>query len=104
MGDYFESDNASNTALTWSLGEREAVSEVEGVLDANGHGFETITAVALTTNLDTIERIDKLIATYNHRRDSAIRELEKRRDSITKRARQIVDAAAMDLADVDAAE
>ena len=47
--------------------------------------------------LDKLERTDKLIASHDYRRDAAIRELEKRRDILAKRAREFTDAVFTDV-------
>ena len=36
--------------------------------------------------MDDIDQIDKLIGHYDQRRDNAIKELEKRRDTLARRA------------------
>ena len=69
--------------------------------------FYSLAAVALgylhgleipSLKLDDMTRIDKLIASYDCRRDAAIRELKKRRDLLAKRAREVADTVITDVA------
>jgi hypothetical protein len=53
-------------------------------------------ALAITIKLGDLERIDKLIASYNTRRDAALRELEKRRDILARRAREFTENTIID--------
>jgi hypothetical protein len=53
-------------------------------------------ALAITIKLGDLERIDKLIASYNTRRDAALRELEKRRDILARRAREFTENPIID--------
>ena len=82
---------AERVAMEWSEGDAAAVEFVEGLIREHGLGESVILAKALKGNLMTIERIDKLIASYNYRRDTALRELEKRRDLLARRARDFAD-------------
>ncbi len=49
--------------------------------------IDSIMATAITLKLPELERLDKLIASYDYRRDAAMRELGRRRDSLAKHAR-----------------
>jgi hypothetical protein len=76
------------------------------LFEEHGHDTGTVMALAITIKLDDLERIDKLIASYNTRRDAALRELEKRRDFLARRAQEFSEISIQD-ADVeilDAAE
>ena len=80
-------DQAKLLAHGWSRDDEDAVATVEAILSEHGLDHDAITAQAITANLATYERLDKLIASYDYRRDAAHRELEKRRDLLAKRAR-----------------
>ncbi len=88
---------AERVAMEWSKGDVAAVEFVDGLITEHGLGESVILAKALEGNLTTIERIDKLIASYTYRRDAALRELEKRRDVLAKRAREVAENLAMDV-------
>ncbi len=83
-------------AKDWGHSNIGAIDHVNAVLEANGLNFDVIMAKTFLDNQETIERVDKLIGTYVFRRNTAIRELEKRRDLLAKRAREFADNMAID--------
>jgi hypothetical protein len=76
--------------------EAAAVTEVDMILRRHGLDIDTLMAQALAEKLDDLERIDRLIAGADARRNRALNELERRRDSFARRLR----LAAQDVADV----
>jgi hypothetical protein len=76
--------------------EAAAVTEVDMILRRHGLDIDTLMAQALAEKLDDLERIDRLIAGADARRNRALNELERRRDSIARRLR----LAAQDVTDV----
>lgn len=88
---------AKSLSHNWSSSDKETVEIVEGLLKDHNLDLDTITAKAVLLKLKDIERIDKLIASSDYRRDAAIRELEKRRDLLAKRAREFTDAVITDV-------
>ena len=78
---------AGPMALAWSQSEQEAVAKVEALLEMHDLDIDSIMATAITLKLPELERLDKLIASYDYRRDAAMRELGRRRDSLAKHAR-----------------
>lgn len=88
--------HAQNVADDWSEGEPDALSYVSDLLKANGLNEDAIVAEAFRDQFKTIERIDGLVASYSYRRDAAIRELDRRRDGLAKRAREYAKAEAED--------
>lgn len=90
------SAHAQNIADDWSGGEPDALSYVSDLLQANGLNDDAIIAEAFRDQFKTLERIDGLVASYSYRRDAAIRELERRRDGLAKRAREYAKAEAQD--------
>ncbi len=87
---------ARSLTRAWSRSEKEGTARVEALLEEHGHDAGTIIAKAIHRNLDILERLDKLIASYEYRRDAALRELEKRRDLLAKRARRFADTVITD--------
>jgi len=90
-------DAAKSLAQGWSSSNEDSVAEVNALIEQHGHNFDTVLAMAVSLKLKDLERIDRLIASYDYRRDAAIRELEKRRDLLAKRAREIADAKITDI-------
>ena len=97
-------EDAKNLAHGWSASSEDHVSEVEELLKQHGLGPENIIAEAISIKIKDLERIEKLIAAYDHRRDKAIQELEKRRDALARRARDFTDAVITDADVVDMIE
>jgi hypothetical protein len=87
-GDRSARDTAPSIAHGWSANEAEDLKIVEDLFAEHGYDTDTVIAQAIATKLDDLERIDRLIAFYNIRRDASLRELEKRRDVLAKRARE----------------
>ncbi len=98
---FFADDNLANEAKSlskeWSRGEQETVEYVEALFKEHGISGATVMAKAVVGCLETLESLDKLIGFYDYRRDAALRELEKRRDSLTKRAREFGEAMVTDV-------
>lgn len=76
---------AQTISYAWSLGDSDAVEYVNSVLRANDLNIDAIMTKAITSKLKDLERLDKLIDAYTTRRDGALRQMEKRRDQISKR-------------------
>lgn len=72
----------------WAKGEQAAYARVAEVLDAAGLVDETIMAETLAVRLDTFEKIDRMIVVAENRRDAALRELERHRDTLARRLRE----------------
>ena len=85
-------DTSQRIALTWSQGENDHVDYIASLLEAHGLSLDTVVAKAVSAKIEDLERIDKLIASYDYRRDSALKEMEKRRDQIARRLSQFTDA------------
>jgi len=96
-GNYSDKPMARNMARGLSASEEDFVNEVEELFEDHGIGPETILAEAVSARINDLERIEKLITTYVRRRDNAIRELEKRRAALAKRAREFTDAGFTDV-------
>lgn len=90
----------------WARHDEEITASVEAFFEERDLDRDTIMAVAVSLKLPDLERIDKLIASYDYRRDAALRELEKRRDILAKRAREFTDVMItdVDVEELEAAE
>lgn len=78
---------AKAISLDWSASDEETRQFVDELLNKHGLTQDAIMAQATLKNIETLQTIDGLISSYDYRRDAAIRELEKRRDVLAKRAR-----------------
>ncbi|GEP07718.1 HNH endonuclease [Methylobacterium oxalidis] len=100
-GDTFGYDR-SELVHGWSSGEPEAVREVAALLAKHGLTDEAISAQALSSKLDDLDRIERMIANADGRRNGVLREIERRRSALGSRLRaasdQIIDGEAVEAA------
>ncbi len=71
----------------YAAGDPAAVVEVDRVLLERGQDADSLMAQALAKRLDDVERLDRMIAGADARRNKALSELERRRDSFARRLR-----------------
>ena len=67
------------TARQWSAGSAAARDVIEGVLGRAGIALDAVVAETLTIRMGDIERIERMIAAAELRRDRIMREIERRR-------------------------
>lgn len=91
---------AEALALGWLQGDKKAAASCEKLLRARGLTAADITAAAFHQALPEIERIDRMAAAADARRDTLLREIERKRASLG----QPLQAAADDILDVEPAE
>ncbi|MGE7415074.1 HNH endonuclease signature motif containing protein [Methylobacterium tarhaniae] len=91
---------AAALALGWIQGDKKAAASCEKLLRARGLTATDITAAAFHQALPEIERIDRMAAAADARRDTLLREIERKRASLG----QPLQAAADDILDVEPAE
>jgi hypothetical protein len=80
----------------YATGDPAAVADVEQILKGGAQDADSLMAQALAEHLDDVERIDRLIAGADARRNRSLNELERRRDALARRLRR----AAEDIAEV----
>jgi hypothetical protein len=68
--------------------EPAAVKLVDGLLAATGSSIHSLMLQAMTSLLDYIERIDRLITLAEIRRDASLREIDRRRATLAGRLRK----------------
>jgi hypothetical protein len=69
----------------WCDGLRRAKKEVDRILTRAGLSFDVVTAEALAARLDDFERVDRLIASAEARRNAVLREVHRHRDALAAR-------------------
>ncbi len=99
-GDYSAKQSAAPIAQGWSANDAEYLKTTKDLFEEHGYDMDAVMALAISTKLDDLERIDRLIASYSTRQTAALRELEKRRDILYKRALDFSEAIITD-ADVE---
>jgi hypothetical protein len=80
----------------WSRGDPETRQYVEELLEEHGLNLDAIMAQAMMREIKTLQNVENLISSYDHRRDTAIREIEKRRDGLARRARDFTNTLVQD--------
>lgn len=77
-------------ALTkqWRAGEAEAIEQIEQILSDANLTFEDVHAQAFRDQLDGIERLYRLMAVIEARRNAVLREIERRRICFAQRLRE----------------
>ncbi|WP_201830580.1 hypothetical protein [Microvirga zambiensis] len=71
----------SSVIARWVAGDKAARASVEKALKDRGLDWDTIRGRALSNKLDKLEQLDDLIGGADARRDKALHNLERRRES-----------------------
>jgi hypothetical protein len=66
----------------WAAGDKDARKEVEAALSKAGLTIDEATARTLESKLDSFERIDRMLASAEARRNNALREIDRHRDAL----------------------
>jgi hypothetical protein len=74
----------------WERGDPEAVKEVSVCLKEIRKDFSDVNALALSRCLRDVERIEALTSSAEGRRNLIIKEVERRRDIIARRAQEAI--------------
>jgi hypothetical protein len=92
----------------WAQGEPEAKKTVNGHLASAGLSVDDVMAQTVALKLEAIERMDRMLASAEGRRDAALRELTRHRETLAaavRRATEKIDDAEFEeidhLADVE---
>ena len=78
---------------SWASGNKSARKEGSRALDAAGLTINEITAKTLEHNLDSFERLDRMLASAEARRNNALREIDRHRSAVGTAVRQAIDEA-----------
>jgi hypothetical protein len=81
---------AQTLAEAWAARRPGAVEEINEVLASAGLSMETVMANTLSFKLDEFERIDRMITVAEARRNAALQEIERHRETLGKKLRQAV--------------
>jgi hypothetical protein len=93
-------EEAIRTAYKYRAGLNH--EEVDALLRAHGLDMGMIMGAAFERKTRDIEKVDRMLIAASARRDAALREIERRRDSLAARVKRAIDIAAQpeDVADV----
>ncbi len=81
----------SGLATGYRLGSVGSVMQVNWVLRRLGLDADAIMARALSNRLDAVERIERMLAGIEARRNRVLGEIERRRESYIRQSRRIAD-------------
>jgi hypothetical protein len=82
--------DAHHLAEAWAARERSAIEQVDKLLASAGLTMDAVMAQSLSLKLDDIERIDRMIATAEGRRNAILREVDRHRTAWGQNLRQAV--------------
>ncbi len=75
----------------WAAGDKNARKEVAGALDKAGLTIDEVTAKTLESKLDSFERLDRMLASAEARRNNALREIDRHREAFGGALRHAID-------------
>jgi hypothetical protein len=83
---------ADDLSKEWARRTSKALRRVEGLLSAAGLTMDVVMAQTLDLKLDQVERIERLIASAEARRNNALREIDRHRAALGSAMRTAVEA------------
>jgi hypothetical protein len=86
--DLGKSDEPTVLALNWFSGEKEAIKRVEDLLAQTGLSQSDVTAQTLAANAAEFARLDARDELYQSRRNSLLKQIERRRAGWAKQMRR----------------
>ena len=86
-------------------GDTKTRKEFDEILKKAGLGMEDVMAEALSSKIDSFERIDRMLASSEARRNNALREIDRHRSTLGAAVRQAIDEVEdAEFRDVDTGE
>jgi hypothetical protein len=84
-------DDTLDSSKRWAAGEKRLRNEVTRALAAAGLSMDEVTATTLELNLETFERIERLLSGVEVRRNNALREIDRHRSGYGTAIRRTLD-------------
>ena len=89
----------------WAAGDEEARAFVQDLLAQAGLSLVDVTAKTIELTLDSFERLDRMLASSEARRNNALRETERHREALGAASRRALDDAVdVEFRDVESGE
>jgi hypothetical protein len=85
--------NLQELSSWWMAGDKRARKEVEAVLHEAQLSVNEVTAKTLEHKLTNFERLDRMLASAEARRNNALREIDRHRSAFGAAVRQAIDEA-----------
>jgi hypothetical protein len=76
---------------SWAAGDKSAKKDVARALAAAGLAIDDVTATTLERNIDKFERIERMLASAEARRNNALREIDRHRSAYGAAIRRTLD-------------
>jgi hypothetical protein len=76
---------------SWGAGDDSARNKVDAILNKAGLTIDEATAITLESKLDSFERLDRMLASAEARRNNALREVDRHRDALGGGVRQSIE-------------
>ncbi len=89
-------DGAHLLTICCLQGDEEAIEQVKDILSDYALDLDSIMARALADCLDAVERIDRLIAGADARREKALSNVDRRREAFSRQLRRVAEDLASD--------
>jgi hypothetical protein len=87
----YEDDFAGELAADWAAGKKAAQKTVAAALQKAQLTMEDVMAETLEGKIDSFERFDRLLASWEARRNNALREIDRHRLALGAAVRQAID-------------
>jgi hypothetical protein len=84
-------DYTEKLAKKWAAGDKTARKEVQAALDKAGLTTDEVTPKTLESKLDSFERLDRMLARAEARRNNALREIDRHREALGGAVRHAID-------------
>ena len=84
-------DYTKRLGQSWAAGDKKSRKEVMAALSAAGLTIDEVTAKTLESKLDSFERLDRMLASAEARRNNALREIDRHREALGGAVRQAID-------------
>jgi len=87
----FDLRDTIGTAKRWAARDEATMREVDALLASAGLTMDSVMAQTLRLHIDEIERIDRMVASAEARRNTALRELDRHRAELAQRLRRVTE-------------
>jgi hypothetical protein len=84
-------DYTQRLGQSWAAGDKKSRKEVMAALSAAGLTIDEVTAKTVESKLDSFERLDRMLASAEARRNNALREIDRHREALGGAVRQAID-------------
>jgi hypothetical protein len=75
----------------WASGDKSARKEVDAALTKAELTIDEVTAKTAEEKIDTLERLDRMLASAEARRNNALHEIERHREALGTAAKDVID-------------